>query len=208
MASKTDYTDITTADQLDEINAADVINRSKLHVKKPGEVYLMRGLANVFSRGIDKMADEMRGLGIDAANFSYTQWPKIAADIVTRSNKKKVSYPIIIIGHSLGGNESSKFANYLGERGIKVARIVTFDPVETGVVGKNIRRVTNYYLPKQADNRILAGPGFTGSIKNIDVTVDPDITHTNVEKNPKFQKKTISEIAILTTTKRPLDLER
>ena len=199
---KVNLTSIETSKQADELDASDIINRSKNHVTRSGEVYLMRGLANVFSRGIDEIAEMMRDRGIDASNFSYTQWPEIADDIVRRSQGKKLSFPIIIIGHSLGANESSKFANYLGERGVKVARIVTFDPVENGVVGKNIGKVTNYYLPKSEGNQIVASDDFTGEVENIDVSNNKDITHTNIEKNQTFQEKIIDNVLELTSKKR------
>ena len=184
--------------QPDSVSELDVINRSKGHVKRTGEIYLMRGLANVFSRGIDDMATQLRSRGYDAANFSYSQWQPIAEDVARRASRKKVSYPVIVIGHSLGGNESSKFANYLAARDVNVDLIVAFDPVETGSVGKGIKQVINYYLPKSADNRILPAGDFTGDIKNVDVSTDPEITHTNVDKNPSFQQATLSSVASLT----------
>lgn len=199
---KTDLTEIQTSNQADELGASDIINRSKKHVTRSGEVYMMRGLANVFSRGIDEMAEALRERGVDASNFSYTQWQEIADDIIRRSQGKKLSFPIIIIGHSLGANESSKFANYLGEHGVKVARIVTFDPVENGVVGKNIGKVTNYYLPKSEGNQIVASDDFTGEVENIDVSNNVDITHTNIEKNQTFQEKIIDNVLELTSKKR------
>jgi hypothetical protein len=188
----------------DSVTASDVINRSKANVQRSGEIYLMRGLANVFSRGIDDMAKTLRSRGYDASNFSYTEWPGIANDIIRRNGSKKVSNPIVIIGHSLGGNESSKFANKLAQGGVKVELIVAFDPVETGQVGAGISRVVNYYLPKSADNRILPTAAFTGKLDNIDVTVNPDITHTNVDKNPSFQAATLKSIANITTKRRPV----
>ncbi|MGI9350159.1 MAG: hypothetical protein ACR2O3_01240 [Rhizobiaceae bacterium] len=110
----------------DEVRVADVINRSKAHVKRTGEIYLMRGLANVFSRRIDDMATQLRSRGYDAANFSYKQWPQVAKDIVLRASRKKVSYPVIIVGHSLGANESSKFANNLASNNVEVGLVVAF----------------------------------------------------------------------------------
>ncbi|MGI9352760.1 MAG: lipase family protein [Rhizobiaceae bacterium] len=182
----------------DSVRAVDVIRRSKSGVTRTGEIYLMRGLANVFSRGIDDMARQLRDRGYDAANFSYTEWRPIAEDIVRRASNKEVSYPLVIIGHSLGGNESSKFASYLADRKVPVALVVAFDPVETGHVSNGVARVVNYYLPKSADNRILPKDGFAGELDNVDVTADPAITHTNVDKDPKFQAATLTSIANLT----------
>jgi len=184
---------------VDAIRSVDVINRSKAQVTRSGEVYLMRGLADVFSRGIDAMADDMRAKGLDASNFSYKYWEPVAADIIARAKKGEVSYPVIIMGHSLGGNESSKFANRLAKNGVKVSLVVTFDPVETGRVGANIDEVINYYLPMQkTDNRIFAAAGFAGQLNNVDVTADDSITHTNVEKNAAFQAASMNKILGLT----------
>lgn len=168
------------------------------HVTRTGEAYLMRGLANVFSRGMDVMAKDLRAKGVDAISFNHADWKPIARDIVARNKVGKVSYPIVIMGHSLGGNQSSHFANYLGERGVSVEYVATFDPTVTGYVGKNIKEVVNYYLPREADNRLIAKSSFGGKVTNIDVTVDPEITHTNVEKNTGFQSASIKKIISIT----------
>lgn len=192
-------TQIADVESADKVRPHHVINRSRAHVTRTGEIYMMRGLANVFSRGIDRMAEDMRARGYDAANFSYKFWKPIAEDIVARAKRGEVSYPVVIMGHSLGGNESSKFANYLGRNGVKVSLVVTFDPVETGHVGANVDQVINYYLPMQnEDNTIHAASGFTGTIENIDVTADPSITHTNVEKNARFQAASINKLNQIT----------
>jgi len=169
------------------------------HISRTGEAYLMRGLANVFSRGMDVMAKKLRHKGVDAISFSHADWKPIARDILARNKQGQVSYPIIIMGHSLGGNQSSHFANYLASGGVKVKFVATFDPTVTGYVGPNIEEVVNYYLPREADNRVLAKAGFEGSVKNIDVTVDPEVTHTNVEKNAAFQSASIKKIMSITS---------
>lgn len=189
-----------TQKDVDAIRPADVINRSRAHVTRSGEIYLMRGLANIWSRGIDALADKMRTKGFDASNFSYKYWQPIADDIIARAARDEVSYPIVIMGHSLGGNQSTKFANYLAERGVKVDYVVAFDPTVTGYVGGNIGKVVNYYLPNNSDNRILPASGFSGELRNIDVTSNPDITHTNVEKNPGFQATSIRTVLGMTET--------
>ena len=172
----------------------------KAQATRTGEVYLMRGLADIFSRGMDVMAAKLNRAGVFAVSDSYVNWQEMADNIIERNKRKQVSYPVVIMGHSLGGNESSKFANYLGSRGVKVSLVVTFDPVETGHVGANVDRVVNYYLPMQReDNTIHAAGGFAGTIQNIDVTTDPSITHTNVEKNARFQAASINKLSEITS---------
>lgn len=181
--------------QSDEVR--NVINRSKSHVRRTGEIYSMRGLLNVFSRGMDVMAKKLRSKGYDAISYNHSNWQPIANDIVRRAKKKQISYPIIIMGHSLGGNEATTMANYLGQRGIKVAYVATYDPTETRSVGKNIGTVVNYYLPN-GRNIIKRRKGFKGKLKNINVSNITDIKHTNVEKNRKLQQNSYKKISSLT----------
>ena len=182
---------VVTVSQTDE---------ARKSAKRTGEVYLMRGLMDVFSRGIDQMAVQMRRNGLYAVNTSYVEWEAIGQDIVRRAAKKDVSYPIIIIGHSLGANDATKLANYLGERNVKVALVVAFDPTEPGHYGKNISTVVNYYLPNE-DNRFYKSSGFRGSLVNVDVSDKPEITHTTIEKNAELQAKTISRVMRLTRSR-------
>ena len=170
----------------------------KAYVSRTGEAYLMRGLANVFSRGMDTMAEKLRAKGVDAVSFNHSHWEPIAKDIVARAKIGNVSYPIVIMGHSLGGNQSSKFANYFASRGVNVDLVVAFDPTLTGYVGKNIDTVINYYLPKNEDNRIFASAGFDGKLSNIDLSGNNEITHTNVEKNARFQANSINSVISIT----------
>ncbi len=168
------------------------IHNVRGNVTRSGEVYLLRGLANVFSRGMDTLGVKMVRSGLDARVFNHNAWRELADNIVARAKKKQVSYPIVIMGHSLGANASTKMATYLGKRGVKVQYVVQFDPTVTTFAGKNIDRVVNFYLPLE-DNRNVTkrGPGFKGVIKNISVRGVRGITHTTVEKDAKFHSQVI-----------------
>lgn len=161
-------------------------------ITRTGEIYLLRGLANVFSRGMDTLGAKMVRKGLDARVYNHAAWPELADNIIARSKKKQVSYPIIIMGHSLGANASANMAKYLGDRGIKVSYVVAFDPTVPTKVGKNVGRVINFYLPKEDNsNAIKAAPGFKGVIKNINVRGVRNLKHTTVEKDAKFHSEVI-----------------
>ncbi len=173
-------------------------DRSKQHVTRTGEVYLMRGLLNVFSRGMDDIAARMRAKGFDAISYNHSNWQAYADDIIARSKSGKVSYPIIIMGHSLGGNAAPQMANYLVDRGIKVDLVVAFDPTEHQIVGPNVKTVINYHLPN-GRNTFDKGRGFNGSLQNVNVSDIAGIEHTNVEKNNGLQNKSIDRAVKLTS---------
>jgi hypothetical protein len=85
-------------------------------------VYVLRGLFNVFSLGMDSLADELKRRGVDATVHGYADWQTLAdraaADYKAKAGKEA---PIILIGHSLGADAVMEMAAYLGRKGVPVA---------------------------------------------------------------------------------------
>jgi surfactin synthase thioesterase subunit len=77
-------------------------------------VYLFRGLADIFSAGMDTLTEELKKSGVYATSHSHTNW-KAIADRAAVDYKAKKEGPIILIGHSLGADAVMEMANYLGE---------------------------------------------------------------------------------------------
>ena len=185
--------------EIEKIQTASLEQRpSEINIKvrgkitRTGEVYLLRGLANVFSRGMDTLGTKMVRAGLDARVYNHAAWKDLANNILARAKKKRVSYPIVIMGHSLGGNAAANMAKYLGDRGVKVKYVVTFDPTVTTYVGKNVGRVVNFYLPNDNNRNVVRkAPGFKGVIKNINVRGVRGLKHTTVEKDSKYQAQVL-----------------
>ena len=176
---------------------------TKGKITRTGEVYLLRGLANVFSRGMDTMGVKMVRAGLDARVYNHSSWKTLANNIIARSKKKQVSYPVIIMGHSLGGNASSLMAKYLGDNNIRVQYVVAFDPTVTTYVGKNVNRVVNFYLPNESNSNVIKrAPGFKGALKNISVKGVRGLTHTTIEKDSNFHNQVINRTLSYTKKRR------
>lgn len=171
------------------------------HVTRTGEIVLLRGLANVYSKGMDVIGDRLKAKGVDARVYNHRAWETLAIDIVARSKERKVSYPIIIMGHSLGGNASVQMATYLGKRGIPVSYVVAFDPTVTTFAGPKVKKVVNYYLPN-GKNIVRKGQGFSGRLSNVNVSSIAGITHTTVEKTRKLQNRAINTVMKLVRKRR------
>ncbi len=172
-------------------------------ITRTGEVYLLRGLANVFSRGMDTMGAKMVRAGLDARVYNHSIWKSLADNIIAREKKKQISYPIIIMGHSLGGNASALMAKYLGDNNVKVQYVVTFDPTVTTFVGKNVNRVINFYLPNDANSNVVKrAPGFKGALKNINVRGVRGLKHTTIEKDSNFHNQVINRAMSYTKKRR------
>ncbi len=96
---------------------------AKITPTQPGEVYLMRGLANIFSLGLDQYGKELSSRGIENCVFNHSHWQSIVNDIVERSYRNAVSEPIMIVGHSLGAGVAPKMATSLARHNIAVAYV-------------------------------------------------------------------------------------
>ncbi len=172
-------------------------------ITRTGEVYLLRGLANVFSRGMDTLGAKMIRAGLDARVYNHSIWRELADNIVARDKKKQVSYPVVIMGHSLGGNAAANMAKYLGDKNIKVQYVVAFDPTITTVVGKNINRVINFYLPNDSNSNVIKKvSGFKGALKNINVRGVRGLRHTTIEKDSNFHNQVINRTLTYTKKRR------
>lgn len=186
-----------------ENSTNETLQVSNSKITRNGEVYLFRGLANVFSRGIDTIGEKMVGKGLNAKVYNHSAWRNIADDIIARSKKRRVRYPVIIMGHSLGGNATMQMAKYLGDNGVKVSYAVAFDPTITTFVGRNVGEVLNYYLPNSEHTNIVkSAEGFKGSLKNLDVSRVAGITHVTVEKYNLYQTNVIKTTLALAKAKR------
>ena len=154
-------------------------------------VYLFRGLLNIFSLGMDELADKIRATGIPATVYNHTEWEEIAGQVVA-GYKNGNHAPIILIGHSLGADAVMFMAEYLGKRGVPVALVVPFDGTQTLVASGNIARVLN--LTQRDYAYVRRGFGFHGELKNVDVSGE-GVDHINIDKSPRLHALVLSNIA-------------
>ena len=154
------------------------------------QVYLMRGFLNVFSLGMDSLAVELRRAGISATVGSYAGWQEMAREIAA-NYKAGHRGPIVLVGHSFGADAVMDMGQYLGEMGVPVALIVTFDGTYPHAASANVAHVLNIY--KSADAKITRGSGFRGEITNYNVP-DANVSHTNIDKVPRLHSMVINRI--------------
>jgi hypothetical protein len=154
-------------------------------------VYLLRGLMNIFSLGMDTLAEELTRHGVYATVYNHTQWQALADQAAARY-KAGQEGPIIIIGHSLGADAVMEMSAYLGQKGVPVALAVPFDGTQSFAASSNIQRVLN--LTQRDYAYMRRGPGFKGTLVNLDVSSDPSIDHLNIDKSPRLHARVISEV--------------
>ena len=154
-------------------------------------VYLLRGLMNIFSLGMDTLAEQLNRRGVYATVHGYGEWQSLA-DRAAVDFKAGKEGPIILIGHSLGADAVMEMAAYLGRKGIPVALVVPFDGTQSFAASDNVARVLN--LTQRDYAYMRKGPGFHGTLNNVDVSSDPSIDHINIDKSPRLHARVVSEV--------------
>lgn len=154
----------------------------------PGHVYLVRGLiGDVFSLGMDDLAGKIQKRGVKASVHGVSAARFLADDIIKKYRDKSLLAPIVLIGHSTGGDEIIAMAEKLKNANVPVALAVGFDPTPiAGDVPSNVELFINLY---QATNligggRATPGPGFRGRLVNVDLRDRREIVHITLDKSP------------------------
>ncbi len=150
-----------------------------------GHVYLFRGLiGDIFSRGMDKLADAMNRRGVPAQTYGVFAWSWVA-DTAGRTYRKDGA-PIVLIGHSTGGDNVIAMAARLNDARVPVALLITFDPTPVAdPVPPNVERALNIY---QSTNPIGGGQikpdaGFHGHLANVNLREHREIVHITMDKS-------------------------
>jgi pimeloyl-ACP methyl ester carboxylesterase len=168
----------------------------------PVRVYLLRGLWDFYSFGLDDLAIEMRAnIGVDASSVSGPDWKSFVDPIVAEYEAAGHDFPLVLIGHSFGADDALNLAHGLKERNIRVNLILLFDATDPPPVPDNVERVIHLYIrtnwgdafPRTfAGNAVVAEAGNTFTvIENILVNNEyfgpgvEDVTnHFNLESDP------------------------
>jgi len=169
-------------------------------VASSAHVYLMRGLLNVFSLGMDSLAQELEQRGIGATVYNHTQWQFVCNEIAGRYQAGNRG-PVILVGHSLGADAVMQMGECLGGKGVPVALIVPFDGTGSYSASANVARVLNITQRRYAYMR--RGPGFHGELVNFDVSRDQSTDHFNIDKLPRLHAMVINKIMGVVGGRRP-----
>jgi len=154
-------------------------------------VYLMRGLLNIFSLGMDQLAAQIARHGIEASVYNHTVEDAVVANIVQQYRAGDRG-PYILVGHSLGADAVMVMAQQLNANGVPVALVVPFDGTGSYAAPKNVACVLNLTQRQYAYMR--PGAGFRGKLQNVDVSADTSIDHFTIDKSPRLQAMALSSV--------------
>jgi hypothetical protein len=161
-------------------NDAAPADRAETHV------FLLRGWFGVFSTGLDTLAEELRTKGIKAETADHLAWRSIFSKVI-KDRAAGNSGPLVLIGHSQGGNNVIDIARLLEREKIRVDLLVTLAPFGQDPVPGNVARAVNYYHSPGWGAPLTADAGYRGKLSNINLGGDLGLSHVAIDKSPKIQ---------------------
>ncbi|UFZ03964.1 hypothetical protein LQG66_33020 [Bradyrhizobium ontarionense] len=157
-------------------------------------VYLLRGVLNIFSLGLDDIAAKLESQGIPNTVANFVSWSSLADEAAAAYRAGRIK-TIILVGHSSGATALPDMINKLGQLGVPVKLAIGLDSVfKTKLVGGNAERYINFYIASGAGEPVRRDDGFRGKLENVDVQAVPGVGHVTIEKNQIMQQKVIGAI--------------
>lgn len=161
--------------------------------RKP-DVYLLRGFANVFSKGIDQIGLELQAAGVEAHVEGHAAW-RLVVNRIVADRQQNGPGPVILIGHSLGANAIISVAEALEKRGIRVDYLASFAATGPDPLPGNVRYAVNYYFSSHGWGLpLVPGPRFRGKLENRDFSGVKDVGHFNIEKQTALQTEVVRAV--------------
>jgi thioesterase domain-containing protein len=165
----------------------------KAKITTDTKVYLLRGLLNIFSLGMDALSDKLNAMGIQAEVFNHDSWPAVAARII-EDHKAGKQGAVVLIGHSLGADVLFNLTERLERENIPVRLVVPFDPTSSYEVTKNVDHLLNFYQLNGFGRRVTAPKGYKGELVNMDLSKDESFGHGSIDKAPQLHDLVIAKI--------------
>jgi hypothetical protein len=156
-------------------------------------VYLLRGVLNIFSLGLDDIAERLRQQGIPATVSNYLFWSSVADEAAAdyRSGRVKT---IILVGHSSGATYLPDMVARLNQLGAPVKLAIGLDSVFHTSLSGRVGRYINLYIANGAGTAVQPTKDLKGTLQNVNVDSVPGVGHISIDKNQYIQQRVIREI--------------
>jgi hypothetical protein len=153
------------------------------------KVYLLRGLTNVLSPGLDQLNEDLQRRNVDVTIANHAFSDSLALDAIDGCKSGRIS-SIVLVGHSLGASAAVSMAEQLQRAGLHVA---TIDPVIKVVVPNNVRTLRNFYLSSGVGTAVEPSGHFHGTLQNVDMG-KTEYGHVSLTTAPAIQNQAMRDI--------------
>src|SRR6266700_2032562 len=144
-------------------------------------VFLLRGVLNIFSLGLDDIAAKLERQGIPVTVANFVSWSSLADRAAAEYRSGKVR-TIILVGHSSGATA------------LPVMVAIGLDSVFRTKLAGHAERYINFYVASGPGEPVTRARDFRGALENVDVQAVPGVGHLSIDKNQIMQQKVISAI--------------
>jgi hypothetical protein len=155
-------------------------------------VYLLRGVLNIFSLGLDEIAAKLRQQGIPVTVANFVSWSSLADEAAAEYRSGRVR-TIILVGHSSGATALPDMVERLDQLGAPVKLAIGLDSVFRTSLAGRVGRYINFYVANGAGTPVEKTRQFHGDLENVDVG-RIGVGHLTIDKNEIMQQRVISAI--------------
>lgn len=165
-------------------------------------VYLLRGVLNVFSLGLDGIAARLEAQGIPVTITNYLGWASVADEAAAdyRSGRVKT---IILVGHSSGATVLPDMVARLDQLGAPVRLAIGLDSVFKTSLSGRVGRYVNYYIGNGNGEPVARTSQLHGTLENVNVQNIPGVGHVTIDKSEIMQRRVIGDIDAVVFGSRP-----
>jgi hypothetical protein len=156
-------------------------------------VYLLRGVLNIFSLGLDDIAAKLQAQGIPVTITNYLGWSSLADEAAAEYRSGRVR-TIILVGHSSGATVLPDMVARLDQLGAPVKLAIGLDSVFRTSLQGHVGRYINFYIANGNGEPVARTSRLHGTLENVNVQNVPGVGHLTIEKNEIMQQKVISAI--------------
>ena len=164
-------------------------------------VYLLRGVLNIFSLGLDDIAAKLRRQGIPVTVANFVSWSSLADQAAAEYKSGKVR-TIVLVGHSSGATALPDMVARLGELEVPVRLAIGLDSVFRTKLAGHAERYINFYIAGGGGEPVTPTKDFRGSLENVNVQSVPGVGHMSIDKNQIMKQKVISAIDAVVFSRR------
>ena len=156
-------------------------------------VYLLRGVLNIFSLGLDDIAAKLAAQGIPVTVVNYLGWSSLADEAAAEYRSGRVR-TIVLVGHSSGATVLPDMVARLDQLGAPVKLAIGLDSVFRTSLSGRVGRYINFYIGNGNGEPVARTRQLRGSLENVNVQNVPGVGHITIDKNEIIQRKVISAI--------------
>ncbi|MGV7214283.1 hypothetical protein [Bradyrhizobium sp. UFLA05-112] len=155
-------------------------------------VYLLRGVLNIFSLGLDTIGSRLEAQGIPVTVANFVSWSSLADEAAAAYKAGRLK-TIILVGHSSGATALPDMIAKLNRLGVPVKLAIGLDSVFKTKLSTGAERYINLYIGDGPGEPVRAADGFRGKLDNVDVR-GSGAGHITIDKNELIQRRVIAEI--------------